>query len=265
MTTVGNIYDHLNNIAPFSLQMSFDNAGFLVGRREQEVTRLLVALDVTPGVIQEARELDAQLIVTHHPVIFHPAKGLTDQDVLGRKLRALVACDIAVISAHTNLDLAAGGVNDALMEALGIPADGILQPMGAWGTDGSPYGLGRYGELEGAMEPLAFAQMVKDKLDCHAARVTLGSRPVKRVGVCGGSGGDMVADAVSLGCDAYVTGDVKYDQFLDAAALGITLIDAGHFPTENVICPVLARGLGQAFPGVEIAVSRTHHEVCFGV
>ena len=225
MPTVEKIYEYLNNMAPFERQESFDNAGFLVGRKDQEVSAILVALDLTPEVIQEARELGVQLIVTHHPVIFHAIKNVTNQDVLGRKLRALVACDISVICMHTNLDVSGGGVNDVLIKKMGVKrVEGIVRQTGSGGVYNTAYGLGRFGTLEEPMEPMAFAEMVKKNLDAKALRVCPGPNPVRKVAVCGGSGGDMLQEVIDLECDTYVTADVKYDQFLEAAAMGIKTV-----------------------------------------
>ena len=118
MASVREIYDFLDQKAPFSLQMDFDNAGFLVGHGEKAVTRIVVALDITEAVAEEAARVGAQLIVSHHPVIFHPVRRLTDDDLTGRLLLSLTERGIAAICAHTNLDVAEGGVNDALARSL---------------------------------------------------------------------------------------------------------------------------------------------------
>lgn len=249
-------------MAPFSRQMDFDNAGFLVGRAQQEVSKILVTLDITLPVIDEAVQVGAQLIVSHHPVIFHPAKSVTDGDLVGKKLRKLILNDISAICAHTNLDVAQGGVNDALAKALNLQKTGILETFGEFGPYNVKYGLGRYGRLDNSMSPSDFAKMVKESLGCKALRCVLGEKPIAQVAVAGGACGDMLQKAAYFGMDAFVTGDVKYDQFLDAAALGITLIDAGHFPTENVVCPVLQEWLTLNFPEVEVVLSQVHEEVC---
>ena len=134
MATVREIYQYLDGLAPFSLQMEFDNAGFLVGRGERAVSKILVSLDITEEVAEEAAELGAELIVSHHPVIFRPAKSVTDGDPDGRVLLALAEHRIAAICAHTNLDAVAGGVNDALAQKLGLVQieqlhqDGVMAP-----------------------------------------------------------------------------------------------------------------------------------------
>lgn len=251
MAAVKDIYAFLDKKAPFSFQMSFDNAGFLVGRGGQAVGRLLISLDITEEVADEARDLDCGLIVSHHPVIFHPAKSVTDETPTGRTLLALAENHIAAICAHTNLDVAAGGVNDALALALG------LTEIGPLGADG----IGRVGAVEGERTTADFAAFVKTALCANGARFVDAGRPVRRVAVGGGACADMLPDALKKGCDTFVTSDVKYNGFLDARDLGVNLIDAGHYPTENVVCPVLARWLREAFPDVEVLISARHREV----
>ena len=238
MTNVQTVYDFLQEKAPFELQLGFDNAGFLVGRRDAAVSRILVSLDITEPVIQEA---------------------VTDQTPTGRKLLALAENHIAAICAHTNLDTVADGVNDALARRLGLSDIAQLKQDGVDGR-GRPYGIGRVGRVE--EQPLKdFARFVKKELGANGVRLVDGGRPVRKVAVGGGSCSDMMGDALALGCDTFVTADVKYDGFLDAKALGLNLIDAGHFPTENVVCPVLRDWLDSQFSDVEVAISRVHHEV----
>ncbi|HIT02704.1 MAG TPA: Nif3-like dinuclear metal center hexameric protein [Candidatus Enterenecus merdae] len=257
--TVGNVYDFLQEKAPFALQMDFDNAGFLVGRAGQSVHQVLVALDVTQSVIREAKERGAQLIVSHHPVIWGGTKSVTDQTLIGRKLLELIENRISVISAHTNLDAVAGGVNDALALRLGLSEIGQLHQDGVDGQ-GRAYGIGRTG-LVPKQNLYDFAQAVKELLGARGVRLVDGGKPVRRVAVGGGACGGMLADAIAAGCDTFVTADVKYDGFLDAKALGINLIDAGHFPTEQVVCPVLRDWIIQRFPQLSVEVSKRHQEV----
>lgn len=262
MATVNEIYAFVDQLAPFSYQMSFDNAGFLVGRGGRQVTRILVSLDITEEVVREASEWKAELIVSHHPVIFHPARSVTDQDRTGRILLALAEGGIAAVCAHTNLDAVAGGVNDALARAVGLTEIEMLQTSGV-DENGAPYGIGRVGVLKGkAVVTLAdYAAQVKTALQANGVRYVDAGRPVRWVAVGGGACGDLMGDALAQGCDTFITSDVKYNGFLDARALGLNLIDAGHFPTENVICPVLAERLKRAFPGLEVRISAVHGEV----
>lgn len=262
MATVKDVYEALDTLASFRLQMEFDNAGFLVGHGAQEVTRILVSLDITEEVVAEAAEKKVQLIVAHHPVIFHPVRSLTDGDPTGRILLALTEGRIAAICAHTNLDVARGGVNDALAKRLELRDTAIFQRTGGDGED-STYGLGRIGTASGehtASLP-RFAEFVKRALGANGVRYVDAGRPVRRVAVGGGACGDMLELAHAQGCDTFVTSDVKYNQFLDARDLGVNLIDAGHYPTENVVFPVLVQKLREAFPEVEVLPTDRHKEV----
>jgi dinuclear metal center YbgI/SA1388 family protein len=261
MTTVQNIYQLLDEKAPFSTQMSFDNAGFLVGDRNQIVEKVLVSLDITEEVVEEAQFLGCQLIVSHHPVIFHPLKQMTTDDPTARVVRALVKNDISAICAHTNLDMAAGGVNDCLAQACGL-TDLTLLAVEGTDPDGAPLGCGRVGVRTAGVCSLAdFLVEVKTALRPNGLRFVDAGKPVCRVAVGGGACADYMDDAIAQGCDTFVTSDVKYNGFLDAKDKGINLIDAGHFPTENVVCPQLVNWLREGFPTVEVSLSQRHHEV----
>lgn len=259
MATVKDIYQFLDKKAPFSSQMGFDNAGFLVGRGEKPVGRILVALDITEAVANEAAALHADLIVSHHPVIWDGAKSVTDESILGRKLLALISNDIAAICAHTNLDAARGGVNDSLASALGLRDAALLKAYGTY-EDGTPYGIEQVGTIEAPLSLVDFAARVKEKLGSNGVRYVDAGKPVYRVAVGGGSCSGSMKEVAAAGCDTFVTADVKYDGFLDAAAMGLNLIDAGHYPTENVVCPVLVSWLREGFPEVEVLLSG-HKEV----
>ncbi len=257
------IYHFIDEMAPFRIQMDFDNAGLLLGSKEDPISRVLVALDVTLDVAKEAARKKCRLIVSHHPLIFHPLRSVSPEDPTGAVVLTLIRHHIAVISAHTNLDQVPGGVSGVLMERLGVPVSGILEPAGE--IPAGPYGLGCYGELAEEMTPKAFVSMTKKALKARGLRAVLGDRPVRRVAVCGGAGGDMITQAAACGADAYVTADVKYHEFLEAHQRGITLIDGGHFATENPMMPVLCDRLKDRFEaeGVEVLLSKTHKEVYF--
>ena len=261
MATVKEIYEFINSVAPFDIQEGFDNAGFLVGRRDRAVRKILVALDITGEVAEEAARLGAELIVAHHPVIFNPVKSVTDETLTGQVLLALAEQKIAAICAHTNLDAARGGVNDCLAEALELTGIGQLSQAGV-DDQGHPYGIGRVGTVHRpGLSAREYAAFVKEKLGSSDVRVVDGGRPVQRVAVGGGACGSMMEDAVAQGCDTFVTADLKYNQFLDAKALGLNLLDAGHFPTENVVCGPMVQWLSEAFPKVEVRLSEVHREV----
>ncbi len=259
------IYRFIDEMAPFQIQMDFDNAGLLLGSKEEPISRVLVALDVTMDVAKEAARKKCQLIVSHHPLIFHPLRAVTPEDPTGAVVLTLVKHRIAVISAHTNLDQVSGGVSDALMERLGVKKEGILEEAGELPT--GSYGLGCCGELVEEMPPKEFASMVKKALKARGLRAVLGNRPVRRVAVCGGAGGDLITKAAAWGADAYVTADVKYHEFLEAYHRGVTLIDGGHFATENPMMEVLQERLQSRFrdEGVEVLLSKSHKEVYFAL
>ena len=261
MAAVRDIYNFMDKIAPFHIQEDFDNAGFLVGRGESAVGRVLVALDITLEVAEEARSWGAELIVAHHPVVFRPVKSVTDGSLTGRVLLALIENKIAAICAHTNLDAVHGGVNGCLAKALELTEIGQLCQAGVDALD-RPYGIGRVGAAHRpGLTAAEYAAFVKEKLGSASVRYVDGGRPVQKVAVGGGACGSMLEDAAAQGCDTFVTADLKYNQFLDARALGLNLLDAGHFPTENVVCAPLAGRLAKAFPAVEVRVSQTHKEV----
>lgn len=250
MPTAGEIEAALYELAPRTLAADWDNVGLLAGRADREVRKILVSLDITEAVAEEAESMGADLIVSHHPLIFHPAKSVTDRDPTGRLLLRLIEAGLSAVCMHTNLDAARGGVNDALAAAIGLEE---AAPV-------SEGGIERVGTLPEALALPAFLDRVKAALAPNGMRYADGGRPIQKVAVGGGACGDFLWETAATGCDAFVTADLKYNHFLDAQALGLTVIDAGHFPTEDVVCPVLVRYLGKRFPGVEIKKSSSHRE-----
>lgn len=252
MASVHDIEQALYELAPRELAAEWDNVGLLAGRRDRAVNKVLVSLDVTAAVVEEARQWGAELIAAHHPVIFHPVKRVTDQDPAGEILLRLAEHGIAAVCMHTNLDAARGGVNDALAAALQLEEVAPLEGGG---------GIVRTGRLPRPVSVPDFLFAVQEALGAGGLRCTDGAKPISRVAVGGGACGEFLWAAAAAGCDAFVTADVKYNQFLDAAALGLTLVDAGHFPTEDVVCPVLARHLSERFPELAVRKSASHREV----
>lgn len=262
MARVMDVYGYVDSLAEFHTQESFDNAGFLVGRAQQPVARILVALDINMTVIEEAIETGVDLIVSHHPVIFTPLRVVTDTFADSNRVLMLAEHGISVICAHTNLDSAQDGVNDVLARSLGLDNIRQLKQSGV-DSQGRPYGIGRIGNLvdESCSETIAFANYVKSTLRAGCVRYHDAGRPVSIVAVGGGSCGNMLKDVVAAGCDTFVTSDIKHDIFLDAADLGINLIDAGHFATEDVICQPLVSALKTAFPELVVTKSKRLGEV----
>lgn len=257
MVTVADILAYIESIAPAYMAESWDNVGLLCGRKNKEVRKILVALDPFRSVIEEAMAEKADLIVTHHPLIFRDNLMAVNEDTeTGRCLLTLMENGIAAINAHTNLDLAPGGINDVLANTLGLEDVEVLNPEGT-DSEGRPYGLLRSGIVE--EQPLEdFLSHVKETLHCQGLRYVKVGRPVRKVAVGGGSCADCMHQALAAGCDTFVTSDIKYNQFHTAYELGLNLIDAGHFHTENPTMPLLAGKLQAAFPGVRVVFSEKH-------
>lgn len=257
MVTVQEILTYLDTVAPGYMKESWDNVGLNCGHLEKEVRTVLVALDPFAHVCREAVEVGADLLVTHHALLWNPG-FITDETRQGENALYLIEHGIAHINAHTNLDLAPGGVNDTLAAALGLSNIKVVSPAGT-DTSGREYGLLRQGTVKS--QPLEqFLGHVKDALGCEGLRYVDGGKSVSRVCVGGGSCGSELMDAYRAGCDTFVTSDLKYNQFWDAHDLGINLIDAGHFCTENPVCAVLAHKLSKAFPQIRILLSKTHRD-----
>ena len=254
MATVADILKFMEGIAPPYMAEGWDNCGLLCGRKDREVKKILVALDPFDTVIDEAIALKADLIVTHHPLIFRDKLMAVNEDTeTGRCVLKLIENGIAAINAHTNLDMAPGGVNEVLAKTLGLMNIEIVDPV-------DHYGLLRKGEV--SEQPVEnFLAVVKEKLNCKGLRYVTSGKPVRVVAVGGGSCADFMTNALAAGCDTFVTADVKYNQFRTAWELGLNLIDAGHFHTENPVMPVVAEKLRAEFPGVDVIFSENHDDV----
>ena len=252
MATVNDILKFMETLAPRSLKMDWDNVGLLCGSKSAEVTKILVALDPFEGVCREAAETGAELIITHHPLIFQAPKSITDETSIGRSIMFLCRHGISAINAHTNLDQAAGGVNDVLAAKLGLENVEIINPR-------EGIGLMRCGDVvEQSLEQ--FLAAVKENLGCDGLRYVSSGKPVRKVAVGGGSCAGGMLEALDAGCDTFVTADIKYNQFWDAHDLGLNLIDAGHFQTENPVVAVLAERIAAAFPEIQVEISKTHRD-----
>lgn len=231
--TVSDVERLVGGIAPYELAEEWDNVGLLVGHADAQVTRALVALDLSMDVIGEARTLGAQLIVTHHPIMFSARKRLTDADREGRLMLALAEAGIAHIAAHTNLDSAPGGVNDTLMAA-----------MGAANVRGE--GFVRAGDLPEGTTLGALAQRARTRLKAEVRLYGAPDTAVHVLGCCSGAGGGEVALARALGADCFITGEIRHHEALDAVDDGVCVLEAGHFETENPVCEVLRTALQNA-------------------
>jgi dinuclear metal center YbgI/SA1388 family protein len=263
MPTVREIADSFEKIIPSRLKLEFDNVGFLAGRSSKEVRRVLVALDITARVISEAVDFGAELIVSHHPLILDPIKSVTDNSPAGRRLLELLENGIAAICLHTSFDSVTGGVNDALAAAVGAKSVGVVEITGE-GPDGSPCGLGRVCELPEPLPLPVFLAQVRSALGVSGLRYADAGKPVRRLVVCSGAGGNQVYAAAAHGCDTYLAGEIKYYHWLDGREMGLNVVEADHFCTENVGVPVLRDMLLACFPELDVRISGTHAQTSLG-
>ena len=235
MIQVKEVLAAMEELAPPALAEEWDNVGLLV-ENPGPVTGILTALDITPAVVEEARALGCNLVVSHHPVIFQPKKTLRWDD----PACMLMARGMSGICMHTNLDAADPGVNHTLATLLGIQNQAAFIPCG------------RIGDLE--TTPAALAEQCRQVLGA-AVKVVEGTRPIHKVAVISGAGGSLLEDALAAGADALVTGEAAHHIALAAQAAGLTLVVAGHYATERPIARVVADYLSARFPELPVQVS----------
>lgn len=257
MTTVKDILNYVQEIAPVYMKESWDKVGLNCGRLDRPVSKILIALDPFEAVCREAKEIGAELVVTHHALIWQPGY-VTDETAWGKNTLFLIENGIAHINAHTNLDCAPGGVNDTLAHILGLKNIQVISPNGN-DEQGRPYGLLRQGDVD-CQSLENFLATVKKALGCEGLRYVSCGKPVQKVAVGGGSCAGFMHQAVEAGCDTFVTADIRYNQFWDAQDLGINLIDAGHFHTENPVCKILADAISAKFPEITVVISQKHRD-----
>ncbi len=243
----------MEKIAPLSLAEKWDNPGFLLGDAEKYAGKVFFCLEINSETLKQAQEFGANLIITHHPLIFKPLSKITENDPVGRLIISLVKSNIAVYSMHTNFDKAEGGMNDLLAEFLGLENVRAYTEEECKDAFGNPLeNIGRVGVLEPPMSLEDFADFT---------RATLGSRNLKTVGnpddeiktvaLCSGSGGDLMGCAYRSGADVYLTADISHHDAQTATEIGLNIIDAGHFETENIICDFLEEYFKDNFPEIE--------------
>ena len=243
--TVKDIYKRLDMRIPKELSEPWDNDGVMCcADFLQEVNKVIITLDVTEEVVDYAIESCVDLIISHHPLIFKPLTSICESNHVARKVIKLLENGITVLSFHTRLDKVVGGVNDKLCELLGI-------------KDAVPFGegdLGRIGYIESERLLDDFAYHVKDVLDADVVRVADALNPVRHVAVVGGDGKSYVKDAIALGADTYISGRIGYNVMEEAAEMGINLIEAGHYFTEQPITEFLHDLLISYDPSLSIEV-----------
>lgn len=255
--TVKELLALLEEVASFALAEAWDNVGLMVGDAAAGVSGILIALDPTVEVLEEAVGLGVNTVITHHPLIFHPLKSVCTDQPMGRFLRKALEKNIAVIGCHTNLDQALGGVNDALADALGLED---TKPLVLNSNADQQTGFGRYGRFPEPLDGPGFLKRIAKTLDLPVVSVA-GRLPerIETVAVCGGSGSELTEAAFNMGAQVYITGEIKHSTARWAEARGFCVIDAGHFATENSVVPVLVDRLHKTLAnrGQELPVRAT--------
>ena len=241
LPSVNNIYNYIDSFAPFNSALDYDNVGVLVGDSNAVVSKVLVALDITADVVNEAQRIGAGLIISHHPVIFKPLRAVGSKSIP----YMLAQRNLTAICAHTNLDLSTQGVNICMAEALGLK-NVFLHSEGI-----------AVGDISGnALSSEQFAQLVKERLHCNGVRFTDINNKISRAAVGGGACGEYIYLAKELGADAFVTGEIKHNYILESHDISLTIVDAGHYKTEDVVTDYLVDILGEKFPNVEFIKSK---------
>lgn len=243
MAKVRDFYGYLNSIAPFETQEDWDNSGMLVGDMNAEVKKAAVVLDITHEEIKKAKAIGADLIISHHPVIFNPIKSVTK----GSVPYELVASSINALCCHTPLDIADGGTNDSLAELLGINVTRADDPILRLGT----------------VEPTTAQELagkIANTLNTKVRYADAG-KTIKKIAICTGAGCSLIEAAGEI--DAFITGDASHHNFLDCVQAGITLIAAGHYETEIIVVPVLVKKLQAQFPDIEIIDIKQENPIKF--
>lgn len=243
----------LEELSPVIYAESWDNVGLLAGRRDKEVKSVLLALDASQAVVDQAVELGVQMLITHHPLLFKPVKRINTDDFIGARLVKLIQNDISCYAMHTNFDVC--GMADAAAEAMGLLHGKVLDVT--FEDAGGSMGCGRYGRLPGAMTVGECAEMIKKCFSLKNVRVYGDlERKVTLAGILPGSGGGMVELALAAGVEIYITGDLKHHEAMDACEQGLSLIDAGHFGLEHIFAPFVGKLLSKEFPGLEVHMAQ---------
>ena len=247
MITVNDIEKALFEWAPPSLGMKGDNNGLVAGDRHKPVTHALVALDLSQRTIAEAVEIGAEVIIAHHPVVWGDKLPFPNSDTdAGNILLSICRAGLAAIAMHTNLDAAQGGVNDVLARLIGLTEVKIFDEKD---------GIGRIGRLPQPMTAQAFAAQCKAALKTGSVRFFDAGKPIQNVALCSGGGSFLLEDATRFGCDAFLTGEAKHSTFLTAQNQNVSLFECGHFATESVVVPEIAKFISVKLPSLTVTVS----------
>lgn len=248
------IVEVLENFAPPGFSLADDPIGLQLGHPNQPIEKLFVALELDEGILQEALDFGAQMIVVHHTPFFRPFKQMREDSFHNQVVLAMIRHHMALYTAHTNLDCVRGGVNDVLAERLGIINTEILEPLNAATAEA---GLGRIGTLS---KPMTLKALADHTASClGAGHIRFCGDPetkIRRVAVCGGTGAFLMLHAVQKGAQAFVTADVKHHEALQALDMGLCMVDGGHYATERPVMSVLAGYLAKHLDGLEVREAR---------
>lgn len=256
MKKVKEIIEVMETLAPTFLKEDFDNVGLMVGDREKEVKKVLVALDCTLKVVQEAKDNNVDLIITHHPLIFRRPNNITTDTLQGKKIIELIKNDISLYSSHTNLDSAKKGLNDSIPGLLGYDTSEILETN----KRDSEAGLGRLVTLEQATTLEDIINKVKATFNINNLRVVKGKDEVNKIAIINGSGQDFIGRAISKGADCIITGDTTYHFASDYKEMGINIIDTGHFASEQIVFFNVMKNIIDKFNDVEFILSKVEED-----
>ncbi len=233
--TIKEITDIIEEFAPLALQESYDNSGLIVGHPTDEVNKALLAVDVTDEVMDEAEREGCDIIITHHPIVFHPLKRFNSANMVERCVERAIRKGIALYACHTNLDSAKDGMSWRLASKLGIEHLEVLQPS----AEGAQTGFGVVGVLAQPMATTDFLGRVMEATHANVLRHSdIATPSVSRVAVCTGSGASLIGNARSAGADIYVTADLKYNDFMTPDS-ALTVVDIGHFESEYCVIEIL--------------------------
>lgn len=261
-TRVKDVIEKLEEFAPKEYAEEWDNIGLMIGSLEKKVTKVMVTLDVTLHVVNEAIENEIDLIIVHHNPMFNPLESITLDNLQGEIIIKLIKSDISLYCAHTNLDSCMGGVNDCLADLLKLEDTEVLdESKKDVFANNQNIGLGRVGYLQEEITLLEFINQAKEALRVQDVRYVgdLDTK-IKKVSLCGGSAAHLISDALNIEADVFLTGDLKFHEAQDAEALGICLVDAGHFATELPVVNAVAIYLQNNFLNLEIIESKINTE-----
>ena len=256
MIKVNNIINEMELLAPTYLKEDFDNVGLMVGDKNKEVKKVLLALDCTLKVIEEAKKENVELIITHHPLIFKRPSSITTDTLQGKKIIELIKNDISLYSSHTNLDSVENGLNDTIVSILGFDNSKILEKN----KRDDKAGLGRIVSLKESIQLEDLISKIKKSLNINNLRVVKGHDKVNKIAIINGSGQDFIGKAVALGADCIITGDTTYHFASDYKEMEISILDVGHFASEQITFFNVMENLKEKFKDVEFITSTVEED-----